>query len=91
MDDLKRSIKALIIESLNLEDMTPADIDEQAPLFSADGLGLDSVDALELGLALQRAFGFRFDGENATLREHFQSVDSLARFIGTKQQGAGSK
>jgi len=54
MDDLRQSIKVLIIESLNLEDITPADIDDDAPLFGTDGLGLDSVDALELGLALHR-------------------------------------
>jgi len=45
MDDLRQSIKVLIIESLNLEDITPADIDDDAPLFGTDGLGLDSVDA----------------------------------------------
>ena len=46
MDDLRQSIKVLIIESLNLEDITPAEIDDDAPLFGTDGLGLDSVDAL---------------------------------------------
>ena len=54
MDDLRQSIKVLIIESLNLEDITPADIDDDAPLFGTDGLGLDSVDALELGLSVDR-------------------------------------
>ena len=49
MNDLCEQIKALIIDSLNLEDLTPADIDNDAPLFGDDGLGLDSVDALELG------------------------------------------
>ena len=73
MDDLRQSIKVLIIESLNLEDITPADIDDDAPLFGTDGLGLDSVDALELGLALQKKFSFRLDGENTALREHFHS------------------
>ena len=82
MDDLRQSIKVLIIESLNLEDITPADIDDDAPLFGTDGLGLDSVDALELGLALQKKFSFRLDGENTALREHFHSVATLAAFIG---------
>ena len=79
MDDLRQSIKVLIIESLNLEDITPADIDDDAPLFGTDGLGLD---ALELGLALQKKFSFRLDGENTALREHFHSVATLADFIG---------
>ena len=82
MDDLRQSIKVLIIESLNLEDITPADIDDDAPLFGTDGLGLDSVDALELGLALQKKFSFRLDGENTALREHFHSVATLSDFIG---------
>ena len=82
MDDLRQSIKVLIIESLNLEDITPADIDDDAPLFGTDGLGLDSVDALELGLALQKKFSFRLDGENTALREHFHCVATLADFIG---------
>ena len=82
MDDLRQSIKVLIIESLNLEDITPADIDDDAPLFGTDGLGLDSVDALELGLALQKKFSFRLDGENTALRELFHSVATLADFIG---------
>ena len=82
MDDLRQSIKVLIIESLNLEDISPADIDDDAPLFGTDGLGLDSVDALELGLALQKKFSFRLDGENTALRENFHSVATLADFIG---------
>ena len=90
MDDLRQSIKVLIIESLNLAEMPsarrgsprPADIDDDAPLFGTDGLGLDSVDALELGLALQKKFSFRLDGENTALREHFHSVATLADFIG---------
>ena len=82
MDDLRQSIKVLIIESLNLEDISPADIDDDAPLFGTDGLGLDSVDALELGLALQKKFSFRLDGENTALREPFHSVATLADFIG---------
>ena len=84
MDDLRQSIKVLIIESLNLEDITPADIDDDAPLFGTDGLGLDSVDALELGLALQKKFSFRLDGENTALREHFHSVG-----VSHAEQGAG--
>lgn len=83
MSDLRLSIKALIIESLGLEDISPADIDDDAPLFSEEGLGLDSVDALELGLALQKKFGFRMESDSAALRQHFRSVSTLADFVGS--------
>ena len=71
---LETQIKQMIIDSLGLEDITAEDIDTDAPLFGDDGLGLDSVDALELGLAVQKTFNFQFDGEKDKLREHFTSV-----------------
>ena len=83
--NLESQIKQLIIDSLGLEDITEADIDTDAPLFGDEGLGLDSVDALELGLAVQKAFGFQMDGEKENLREHFASVQTLADFIRSKQ------
>ena len=64
MTDLKQEIKQLIIDSLGLEDLTPADIGDEEALFGDSGLGLDSVDALELGLAVQKHFGFQLDGES---------------------------
>lgn len=85
MNDLEHQIKQLIIDSLALEDITPADIDDNAPLFGDEGLGLDSVDALELGLAVQKTFGFQLDGENDNLREHFANVNTLAEFIKSRQ------
>ena len=81
MTDLKQEIKQLIIDSLGLEDISAADIDDQAPLFGDEGLGLDSVDALELGLAVQKPFGFQLDGENQELRDSFANVSTLAAFI----------
>lgn len=81
MSDLHNEIKQLIIDSLGLEDITPADIDSEAPLFGDEGLGLDSVDALELGLAVQKHFGFQMDGENQELRKSFASVSALADFV----------
>lgn len=81
MTDLKNEIKQLIIDSLGLEDITPADIGDQAPLFGEEGWGLDSVDALELGLAVQKHFGFQLDGENQELRDSFANVSTLADFI----------
>ncbi|QPH98937.1 phosphopantetheine-binding protein [Campylobacter concisus] len=80
MKELVNDIKELIITSLNLEDMKPSDIDENAPLFN-DGLGLDSVDALELGLAVQKKYGLVLDSKSANLKEIFFSVSSLAKYI----------
>ena len=61
MNNLENEVKALIIEALNLEDMTPEDIETDAPLFG-EGLGLDSIDALELGLAVKKRFGVSLFG-----------------------------
>ena len=65
---LETQIKQMIIDSLGLEDISAADIATDAPLFGDEGLGLDSVDALELGLAVQKTFGFQLDGEKDQLR-----------------------
>ncbi len=83
--ELELQIKQLIIDSLALEDMTVEDIDSDAPLFGDDGLGLDSVDALELGLAVQKSFGFKMDSEQENLQEHFKSVTTLANFVRSKR------
>ena len=80
MQDLIQQIKTLIIDTLNLEGMAPEDIDTQAPLFG-DGLGLDSIDALELGLAVKNHFGIVLTAEAEDTKRHFQSVASLAQFI----------
>ena len=81
MTDLKQEIKQLIIDSLGLEDLTPADIGDEEALFGDSGLGLDSVDALELGLAVQKHFGFQLDGENQELRDSFANVSTLTAFV----------
>lgn len=86
--NLETQIKQMIIDSLGLEDISVADIETDAPLFGDEGLGLDSVDALELGLAVQKTFGFQLDGENDNLREHFTSVATLAEFIRGRQEKA---
>ncbi|MEC5396285.1 phosphopantetheine-binding protein [Uliginosibacterium sp. H1] len=80
MQALVDEIKQLVIDSLNLEDITPADIDTDAPLFN-EGLGLDSIDALELGIALQKRYGIHLAAEAAETREHFRSVAALAAFV----------
>ena len=72
-------IKRLIVESLNLEGMKPEMIDDQVPLFG-DGLGLDSVDALELVVALEKEFGIKIKSQEIG-REVFSSVSTLSEFI----------
>ena len=80
MQQLENDIKELIISSLALEDLAPSDIDTDAPLF-VDGLGLDSIDALELGLALQKRYGVSLSAESEEVRAHFASVKTLAAFV----------
>ena len=80
MDDLKYQIKELIINSLELDDVKIEDIVDSAPLFR-EGLGLDSIDALELGVAIKKKFGVKLSANNADNKKHFASVDSLAAYI----------
>jgi len=80
MDNLKQQIKELIINALELEDIKPENIVDSEPLFG-EGLGLDSIDALELGVALKKKFGVKFSAENTDNRKHFASVDALAAYI----------
>ena len=80
MSDTEQDLKKLTIEVLNLEDMAPDDIESAAPLFG-DGLGLDSIDALELGVAIRRKYNVNLDIDSDEIREHFASVSNLARFI----------
>lgn len=84
MDPLSHEIKELIITTLNLEGMTPDEIETEAPLFG-DGLGLDSIDALELGLAFKKQYGVTLSAESQEMRQHFYSVESLARFISVQR------
>ena len=80
MDELKQEIKKLIISSVELEDLTVDDIKDEAPLFG-DGLGLDSIDALEIGVALKKKFNVRFSAEDKENRKHFASVNALAEYV----------
>lgn len=80
MSDLQLEIKNLIIEALGLEDLGPEDIAADQTLFG-EGLGLDSVDALELGLAVQKRFGIKIDADAKDTRKHFNNVNSLAAFV----------
>ena len=85
MKELEREIKKLIINVLDLEDISPEDIVTEDALFD-EGLGLDSIDALELGMALQQKFGIRIDAEDESTREHFRSVHSLALFVAANRR-----
>jgi acyl carrier protein len=87
MDELKQEIKETIISSLQLEDITPEDIVDSEPLFG-EGLGLDSIDALELGVSLKKKFGVKFSAENSENRNHFASVDALAAYIASQREKA---
>lgn len=84
MQALEHEIKELIITSLSLEDITPDDIDAAAPLF-VEGLGLDSIDALELGLALQKRYGVSLSADSQETRRHFSSVRALAEFVASQR------
>ncbi|MFJ4495908.1 phosphopantetheine-binding protein [Pseudomonas atacamensis] len=81
---LMRDIKLLIIDALGLEDISPEDIGDEQTLFG-EGLGLDSVDALELGLAIQKKYGIKIDADAKDTRNHFTDVASLAAFVTAKQ------
>jgi acyl carrier protein len=85
MEELKLKLKQQIIESLNLQDMKPEDIDDNAPLFG-DGLGLDSIDSLELIVLLERNYGIKLEDPKES-RNILSSVQSLAEYIQSKQQG----
>jgi acyl carrier protein len=78
--ELEEDLKRLIIEALVLEDMTPEQIGSDAPLFG-DGLGLDSIDALEIALALEQKYGITVDEDAEENQARFASVASLASFV----------
>lgn len=80
MQELEHEIKELIISALSLEDVSATEIDATAPLFG-EGLGLDSIDALELGLALQKQYGVSLSADSEETRRHFGSVQALAAFV----------
>lgn len=82
MKSLKLELKELIITSLDLEDVTVNDIIDDEPLF-VDGLGLDSIDALELGIEIKKKYQVRLDVNSKDNKKHFASINSLAAFVET--------
>jgi acyl carrier protein len=81
MSDLNQELKVFIIETMNLEDMTPSDIGDDTLLFSDEGLGLDSIDALELVLALKKIYGIVLEANDEKARQHLRSVSTLVSMI----------
>jgi acyl carrier protein len=88
MDDLESELKALIIDALKLEDIKPDDIDSEEMLFGA-GLGLDSIDALELGVALRKRYGLKIETITDEVKAHFANVRSLAAFVHSHAKTSG--
>ena len=80
MDELILELKEEIIKVLNLEDMTPEDIDPKAPMFGAGGLGLDSIDALELIVLLGKRYGIRL-ANAAEGKKIFTNVENIAQYV----------
>lgn len=78
--DAERELAQLLVESLNLEDVAPESIDPDAPLFNA-GLGLDSIDALELALAISKRYGFQLRSDNDDNRRIFASLRALSAHV----------
>jgi acyl carrier protein len=85
--ELKRKIKELILETLDIRDVAPADMDDAAPLFANSLLALDSLDAAELAVALQASYGVRIDNQELA-RAVLHSVDSIADFVRANQPQA---
>lgn len=85
-EETENTIKELIVSSLELEEVSPQDIKTEDPLFG-EGLGLDSIDALELGMAVKKRFGIVFSKDPAENKRIFRSVATLADYI----EGNGAK
>ena len=83
MNELKLELKKLILKAANLEDVEPDEIEDDAPLF-VEGLGLDSIDALELSVALESQYGINIS-DSDTARAAFASINTLSEFVATNR------
>ncbi len=79
-EKLHEDLKSLIVDTLELEDVTPGEIDTDAPLF-VEGLGLDSIDSLEIAMVLEERYGVMLDDDPDTNKKIFESVRSLGEFV----------
>ena len=84
-EEIEQKLKETIVSSLDLEDLTAADISTDVPLFG-EGLGLDSIDALELGMAVKKAFGIVFSSNPADNKKIFHSVKTLADYVESQKK-----
>jgi Acyl carrier protein len=85
MNNLEIELKELVISTLNLEDLNADDIKTDEPLFG-DGLGLDSIDALELGVAIKKKYKVALEVDDGQVKQHFYSIKTLSDFINKSQQ-----
>jgi acyl carrier protein len=83
---IENEVKELIIKALELEDIEPSDIEDEAPLF-IEGLGLDSIDALELGMALKKKYNLTMGSDKEENKKYFYSVKTLADYIRSNTNG----
>lgn len=81
---LELEVKQLIVDCLKLEDVDPKEIDSLQPLFG-EGLGLDSIDALEIGIAIQKKYGVIFDAQDENMQQNFASIKNLASCIASSR------
>lgn len=86
-DEIEQKLKETVVAALDLEDLTAADIGTDVPLFG-EGLGLDSIDALELGMAVKKAFGVKFSSNPSENKMIFRSVKTLADYIEAQRSQA---
>tara|TARA_Y100000768_G_scaffold56096_1_gene37427 strand:- start:17248 stop:17571 length:324 start_codon:yes stop_codon:yes gene_type:complete len=86
VENLELELKELIISTLQLEDLSPEEIDSSEALF-VSGLGLDSIDALELGVAIKKKYNVKMAADDTENHKHFASVNALAEFVRSNVQG----
>ena len=84
-EEIETKLKETVVSALDLEDLTPANIETDVPLFG-EGLGLDSIDAMELGMAVKKAFGVSFSSNPADNKQIFRSVKTLADYVEAQQK-----
>jgi acyl carrier protein len=87
VEPLEKEIAELIVQCTGLEEVRPEDIDPAAPLF-VEGLGLDSIDALEIGVALNKKYAVKLTADSEENRKHFASVRALAAFVAAHRDGS---
>ncbi len=84
-EDLERQLKQLVVSALNLEDIAPEQIGSEEALFG-DGLGLDSIDGLELSMAIRKAYNIKIESVNEETRKIFSSIRTIAQFIAAQKR-----